>query len=72
MHDGEVGGYMINLIFDHRSQVEDRRSWTTISEFPVKDCNGLVVYEDRRQHAERRGYQLEELAVENIGIRSFL
>ncbi|MDH5471988.1 MAG: hypothetical protein OEY87_06685 [Gammaproteobacteria bacterium] len=63
---------MADFIFDHRNQVEDRRSWVAVSRFPVVDCNGIVVREDRRQHAERRGYRLEEINAENIGIKNLV
>ena len=63
---------MASLIFDHRSQVEDRRSWERVLAFPVTDCNDLIVHADRRQSAERRGYQLEEISGEDVSIRDLL
>ena len=63
---------MSKLIFDHRSRVADRRSWQAIPEFPLIDCDGLVVNRDRRQRAERRGYYLEEITREDIHIKSIL
>lgn len=55
---------MVNLIFDHRSRIEDRRAWSSVAEFPLLDSNGVVVHEDRRKNAERRGLQLREIAAD--------
>ena len=63
---------MTNLIFDHRGQVEDRRSWERALAFPITDCNDVIVRADRRQNAERRGYQLEEITGEDVSIKSLL
>lgn len=63
---------MANLIFDHRSQVVDRRRWEAVSEFPIVDCDGITVHEDRRKNAERRGYQLEEISTEDVNIKNIL
>ena len=66
----ERGGCMTDLIFDHRGQIEDRRSWDRVRAFPIKDRKGVIVYEDRRLSAERRGYQLEEITFKAEGIKS--
>ena len=61
---------MTHLIFDHRSQVEDRRSWERVPVFPVTDSNDIIIHEDRRQSAERRGYRLEEIIIDDDSIRN--
>ena len=63
---------MASLIFDHRSQVDDRRSWERVPAFPIMDCNNVIVHADRRQNAERRGYQLEEITGEDVSIKNLL
>lgn len=63
---------MTHLIFDHRGQTEDRRSWEVVSAFPIKDAKGIIIYQDRRQSAERRGYQLEEISTEEVVSRHLL
>ena len=60
---------MTHLIFDHRSQVEDRRSWERVTVFPVTDCHDII-HEDRRQSAERRGYRLEEIITDDDSIKN--
>ena len=63
---------MASLIFDHRRQVDDRRSWERVPAFPIMDCNDVIVHADRRLSAERRGYQLEEIVTEDTIIKSLL
>ena len=63
---------MPNLIFDNRAQIDDRRSWDRVRSFPVKDCNGVLVHQDRRQSAERRGYQLEEITDADVNMKNLL
>ena len=44
----------------------DRRRWIRKSKFPVQDSNGVLVQEDRRILAERRGYDIEVISLEEI------
>ncbi|MDH5764740.1 MAG: hypothetical protein OEZ38_01900 [Gammaproteobacteria bacterium] len=56
---------MSSLIFDQRERIEDRRRWDVMAEFPLVDSDGMVIAEDRRKNAERRGYRLEEITADD-------
>jgi hypothetical protein len=58
---------MRNIVNDHRMKKE-RRSWNARPDFPMLDSNNVMVHEDRRVSAERRGYELSEVTLEEIAI----
>ncbi len=59
---------MKNIIIDHRMRSCDRRSWDTTPGYPFVDSDEVMVHEDRRFFAERRGFELNDIVIEEIAI----
>lgn len=57
---------MRSIMIDHRMKEADRRSWSAEPNFPILDSNNQFVSEDRRVYAERRGYELSEISLEDV------